>query len=292
MLVFHIITIVTLLLKNINSLNLSFIRISSSISNTRYVNTKPLFAEGGGFGKPSNNKQDDDDYRPYYDTNEIIDNKEAMSQFFTNYEEWTPLFLSLICSSKAPALSFLGEDISFGQNIDFSDLSAPWKQLEGIPKEEDKLSVISEILDAVQKSWLDIPVNEAVEEDAADVRFVEEGRRLLVLSRFHILFSNNKQKRSSKIDKYDELFTTCWSEIAELHRANEIDTASLIVLPNTLELSDIRRFADMNIHKPLTWLGIDSDFEVETLNSAYPAIRIIHKLSDIPVVEPVVETCS
>jgi len=65
---------------------------------------------------------------------------------------------------------------------------------------------------------------------------------------------------------------------------NEVDTGSLIVLPNTLEISDVRRFADMNIHKPLTWLGIENDFEVESLNSVYLIIRLIHKLSDIPII--------
>jgi len=41
----------------------------------------------------------------------------------------------------------------------------------------------------------------------------------------------------------------------------------LIVLPNTLKISDVRRFGDMNIHKPLTWLAIENDFEVESSNS-------------------------
>ena len=114
---------------------------------------------------------------------------------------------------------------------------------------------------------------------------------MLVISRFHVLFSNQKQRNdATRIDIYDELFTTCWSEIAQHRHVNEVDTGSLIVLPNTLEISDVRRFADMNIHKPLTWLGIENDFEVESLDSAYPAIRLIHKLSDIPIVEPSVES--
>merc|ERR1719410_258546 len=179
---FYIINIVIILLNNVNSLNHYTINSHGfrSFGNTKYIDIIPLFAKAKGFGKP----QDDGEYRPYYNTNKIIDNNEAMSQFFTNYEEWIPLFLSLISSSKAPALSFLGgEEISFGQKIDFSDLSAPWKQLESIPKEEEKLSIMTEFLDAVQKSLTDIPVNEAVEEDAADLRFIEEGRRLLVISR-------------------------------------------------------------------------------------------------------------
>lgn len=295
------ITLVILILKNVQSLNNYALTSRSFITNNYAqlhnnngnVKNNILFAGSKGFGKSSSNNQsnndngiDDDDndatgyFTPYY--NKIIDNEETMSQFFTNYEEWMPLFRSLINTNDVqapPALSFLGEAEEISTNsIDFSDLSTPWKQLDGMPKEEDELSVIAEFLDAIQQSLIDIPVNEAVEEDAADLRFIEEGRRLLVLSRFHVL-----QKDSTAI--YDELFTTCWSEIAHYIQSEEIDAGSLILLPNTLDISDIRNFADMCIYKPLTWLGIDNDFEIESLNNAYPAIRLIHKLSDIPVVE-------
>jgi len=87
-----------------------------------------------------------------------------MLQFFTNYKEWTPLFRSLISSSDAPASSFLGEEILFGQSIDFSEMSTPWTLLEGIPTDQDKLGVMTKFLDAVQKSLTDIPVNEAGKE--------------------------------------------------------------------------------------------------------------------------------
>jgi hypothetical protein len=78
------------------------------------------------------------------------------------------------------------------------------------------------------------------------------------------------------------LFKTCWSEITELRQVNEIDTGSLIVAPG-LDYDDLRRFADMNLQRPLQWLGIHDDFEVASLeHGGLGVVRLIHKLSDIP----------
>jgi hypothetical protein len=83
------------------------------------------------------------------------------------------------------------------------------------------------------------------------------------------------------IESHESLFTTCWSEITHLAQEDEADTGSLILVPG-YEIEDLRRFTDMNLQRPLQWLGIDGSFEVASLKRGSPAIRLIHKLSDMP----------
>ena len=153
----------------------------------------------------------------------------------------------------------------------------PWKRLEAIPTSEEHRQVLADFLDNMHASLLEIPVDETTEEDENDMHFLEEGRRMLVVSRFHVL-SENEQ---GSIDSYDQLFRTCWSELLHLRTEGEENTGSLVVVPNA-ELSDLRRFVDMNLQRPLEWLGMDSDFEVASMQRGSPAIRLIHKLGDMP----------
>jgi hypothetical protein len=44
----------------------------------------------------------------------------------------------------------------------------------------------------------------------------------------------------------------------------------------------LRRFADMNVVRPLEWLGLQSDFEVVSLQRDSPAIRLLYKLNRMP----------
>ena len=67
----------------------------------------------------------------------------------------------------------------------------------------------------------------------------------------------------------------------ELHVKNEDSTGSLIVVPD-YEISDLRRFADVNLLRPLEWLGLQADFEVTSLQFGSPTIRLLHKLQDMP----------
>ena len=83
------------------------------------------------------------------------------------------------------------------------------------------------------------------------------------------------------IQCFDNLFSTCWNELAELSRSNEPNTGSLIVVPD-YDFSDLRRFTDMNLQRPLEWLGLGGTFEVTSLERGSPAIRLIHKLSEMP----------
>lgn len=213
-----------------------------------------------------------------YDTNvikDLIDVEGAMNEFFAANEAWSPLFRSVAASASVPAMSFLGG--THGEEIEFHESSKPWTRFEGIPTHEDDRQILASFLDSMQQSLLDIPVDETTGEDELDLHFLEEGRRMLVLSRFHVL----RETTAGSVDGFDSLFSRCWSELAELSRANEPDTGSLILVPD-YDLDDLRRFTDMNLVRPLQWLGMDSVFEVSSLQRESPGIRLIHKLSDMP----------
>jgi hypothetical protein len=206
---------------------------------------------------------------------DIIDVESAMNEFFSANDEWGPLFRSIIDGPSVAAMSFIDHvDLS---DFEFHETSSPWKRLNPIPTDDADREVLSNFLDSMQSSLLDIPVNEATKDDDNDLQFLEEGRRLLVCSRFHVV--QGMQKGS--IESQSNLFSVCWNEIAELSKVDETNTGSIIVVPGC-DLDDLRRFADMNLHRPLEWLGIDSNFEVASLEIGSPAIRLIHKLADIP----------
>eukprot|EP00550_Attheya_septentrionalis_P006429 CAMPEP_0198282764 /NCGR_PEP_ID=MMETSP1449-20131203/2527_1 /TAXON_ID=420275 /ORGANISM="Attheya septentrionalis, Strain CCMP2084" /LENGTH=280 /DNA_ID=CAMNT_0043979155 /DNA_START=97 /DNA_END=939 /DNA_ORIENTATION=+ len=206
---------------------------------------------------------------------DMIDSESAMAEFFRSNEEWSRLFRSMAHHEDVPAMDFL-------KDVDDSMMSmedgGPWRALKGMPEGDDKLSVVANFLDSMQQALIDIPVNEAVNEDENDLHFLEEGRRMLCVSRFHVL----QDIRGGSVEHRDELFATVWSELNHLRSADEPNTGSLILLPD-YDMSDLRRFMDMNLHRPLEWLGIDSALlEVACLERGSPAIRVLHKLSDMP----------
>jgi hypothetical protein len=206
---------------------------------------------------------------------DLIDTESAMNQFFSSNEEWKPLFRSMVAGPSVPAMSFIGDvDVT---DFKFEENTSPWKRLDAIPTNDFDRGVLADFLDNMQASLLDIPVDETTDDDENDLQFLEEGRRLLVCGRFHVLQGNEK----GSIESYSSLFSACWNEITQLKQADESGTGSLIVVPGC-DLDDLRRFADMNLQRPLQWLGIDSDFEVASLQRGSPAIRLIHKLEDMP----------
>jgi hypothetical protein len=206
---------------------------------------------------------------------DMIDSEGAMQFFFESNDEWKPLFRSIIGdTADVPATSFI-EDIDI-IDFEFDETTSPWKRLQAIPTQDDDREVLANFLDNMQQALIDIPVDELTKEDVNDVHFLEEGRRMLVCSRFHVVAGAEK----GCIASHESLFTTCWNEITHLAQEDESDTGSLIVVPG-YEIDDLRRFTDMNLQRPLQWLGIDGKFEVASLHRGSPAIRLIHKLSDM-----------
>ena len=236
---------------------------------------------GKGFGKNSANysppkkSYDEKELSPIKD---LIDEESCMREFFESNEVWQPLFRSITIDDSVPAMSFLDKDGKF----EFSETSSPWKKLQAIPTNDSDIAILGEFLDAVQRSLIeDIPVDETTKDDDNDLRFIEEGRRMLVCSRYHVVQGIKK----GSIETFDKLFSTCWSEVVELNSTDETDSGSLIVTPG-LDYDDLRRFVDMNLQRPLQWLGI-YHFEVACLEKGgLGVIRIIHRLSDIPTEKP------
>ena len=229
---------------------------------------------GQGFGKgPSSSPRKT--YTPQETTplRDMIDSEAAMNAFFNSREEWFPLFRSLssISCEANEILSSAGTDASF-------QTETPWKQFQDKPTEESHLQLLSGFLDSMQQSLLDIPVTESSstddnDYDDNDMHFVEEGRRLLAISRFHVVDAQ----------QHDDLFIRCWSEMKHLVEEDVQHTGSLILVPD-MGLADLRRFVDMNVQRPLTWLGssITGDFEIATLHRSTAAVRILYKLNEIP----------
>jgi len=259
---------------------------------------------GKGFGTPPNNRKNkgfaNQTYgsitRPSYvdsndtvqgDSNISLDAQAAMNNFFQSNPEWDPLFRSLISSPTAAALNVLpGASNSFGDTLLYTPQS-PWRQLEPIPKDPNDIAIIGTFLDSMQQSLVEIPVNEETKEDASDLHFLEEGRRMLMISRFHVVSTASKNPSET----HDLLFQTCWSELAELHRLNDENTGSMILLPDYKEdVAELQSFVEANMHRPLDWLGVTTPltcnkFEVAAFDQGVTGIRILHQLSDIPKVE-------
>jgi hypothetical protein len=218
---------------------------------------------------------------------DVIDVEGAMASFFESREEWLPAFRSIAGHSMpedtAALLASLGQDIvGVPGAIDFHEESSPWRRSHAIPQDEEERQVLAKFLDAMQESLLAIPVNEVANpetdpDDEDDLQFVEEGRRLLALGRFQVL----RAIQGGSVESIDSLFAHCWSEVMELSQTGTAHTGSLILVPE-YDFSDLRRFVDMNLVKPLEWLGVQSDFEVVSLQRDSPAIRVIYKLKAIP----------
>jgi hypothetical protein len=217
---------------------------------------------------------------------DVIDQEGAMKAFFTSREEWFPLFRKISGSGLPADTACLLDDIARSSisetELEFHESSFPWKRFEAIPEIETERDFLAKFLDSMHESLLAIPVTEvrnpeSSPDDEDDLQFLEEGRRLLAISRFHVLAEN----QGGSVESIDQLFTRVWSELMELRNNDQAHTGSLILLPD-YELSDLRRFADMNVVRPLQWLGIQKDFEVVSLQRDSPGIRLLYKLNDMP----------
>lgn len=217
---------------------------------------------------------------------DLIDDEAAMTEFFQCNEEWYPLFRSIIPSSTFSA-PFAAETFLFNQDdtqsnlpLEFSE-NTPWKKLPKVATGDENMAIISNFLDSSQKALLQIPVSEVVNEDINDLNFIEEGRRMLVVKRFQCIDESDEE--ISPLEKHDQLFRVCWSEILYLASENEEDTGSVIILPeDKYDMPYLRRYVDMNIQRPLDWLGLGRVFEVTSMQRESTAIRLIYKLSDVP----------
>ena len=270
-----------------------------------------LTAAGRGFEKSSPKSYDKQAISPRGD---LMDVESAMREFFDAQDAWKPLFRSMMKNSggddddnnnnnspedgseQAAAMAWLVDDNDTQRAesvFEFHESSHPWQRLPAIPTKESDRTVLAEFLDATQTSLIeDIPVDESTEDDEHDLQFLEEGRRMLVCSRFHVISTVTEKKNEEQQQQptnqarqaaSEHLFAACWNELFHLYDENEADTGSVILVPG-FEIADLRRFVDMNLQRPLQWLGLEETFEVTSLQrgGGAPAIRVIHKLSDMP----------
>ena len=131
-----------------------------------------------------------------------------------------------------------------------------------------------------------------------DLHFLEEGRRTIAVTRFHVLDEyHNNSNSDNPVDgedcEYDwevELFRTIWSELAHLSSQDDIDTGSLVLLPNRIlsesggerGLDYVQSFVERNFVRPILWLGRSEDWEIVAMERGSLAVRLLYKLSDIP----------
>mmetsp|Transcript_39940 Transcript_39940/g.68142 ORF Transcript_39940/g.68142 Transcript_39940/m.68142 type:complete len:257 (-) Transcript_39940:508-1278(-) len=123
----------------------------------------------------------------------------SMSDFFSTYSDWKPLFRNVMTtstssSSNSMASSFLSDaqseltDTLWGMST--LEQRNPWRLLPGKPTSDSSLATLSSFLDEWQQSLLDIPLDSIVTGDN-DLHFLEEGRRTIAVTRFHVLENQN-----------------------------------------------------------------------------------------------------
>jgi hypothetical protein len=226
---------------------------------------------------------------------DVIDEEAAMTSFFSTREEWSSTFRFLAGESLpkdtcALLTATVGTSLWAEQDHQGNeDKEPPWQQYQGIPQDDKDRAVLEAFLNSMHQALLDIPVTDSFVvgqgeepplENDNDRQFLEQGRRMLAVNRYHVLSDN----AGASLQSTDALFTYCWSELRQLVSAGQSHTGSIIVLPHYAR-RDLERFTEMNVARPLTWLGLGSAFEVcANLQFGAPAIRMLYKLDDMPVV--------
>jgi hypothetical protein len=226
---------------------------------------------------------------------DVIDEEAAMTSFFSTREEWSATFRllageSLPKDTRALLTATVGTSSSLWPDEDHhgndENKEPPWQQYQGVPQDDKDRAVLETFLNSMHQALLDIPVTDSYVgqgeplENDNDRQFLEEGRRMLAVNRYHVLSDN----AGSSLQSTDALFTYCWSELRQLVHAGQTHTGSIILLPRYAR-RDLERFTEMNVARPLSWLGLESVFEVcANLQFGAPAIRMLYKLDDMPVV--------
>lgn len=295
------------------------------------LSSSTLFASrkrGVGFGLSMNN---DGEMQPKYsvddksygrvknynvdsgEAHDVLDDVSSMTDFFTTHLAWEPLFRSMLLGSivddTTREAAVMASPILHTSNYPSSELWGiatlerrnPWRLLPSKPTSELSLRKLSAFLDEWQRSLLDIPLDAIVTGDN-DLHFLEEGRRTIAVTRFHVLNEHNDDNdkngalmnanNSSNEGNYDwksELFRTCWSELAHLASQDCANTGSLVLLPAMINrdggLDVVRDFVEHNLIRPRRWLGRDDDWEIVVMDRGGLAVRLLYKLSDIPDLE-------
>lgn len=210
----------------------------------------------------------------------------SMADFFAAHGEWKPLFRSVMCDETSPLASpFLLDPPVNIWGMSTMEQRHPWRMLPSKPESDSSLAVLSTFLDEWQQSLLDIPLDALITGDN-DRHFLEEGRRTIAVTRFHVL----DEYGGGSYDWEAELFRTCWSELAHLTSQGDGDTGSLVLLPEHVGgevgegggLQRVRDFVESKLVRPIRWLGREDDWEIVAMERGSLAVRLLYRLGDIP----------
>ena len=240
-----------------------------------------------GFAKPTSQQNIDIVDKSYgltviEQSNE--ESQEAMDHFFSTHVEWCPLFNCIMSSTLPPAHTHLTHRDSTS-NIWDTNNQYPWSILPATPSDDSSLSTISLFLDEWQRSLTDIPMDAFKNvEGGYDTHFLEEGRRTIAVSRFHVVNPAEEEETWES-----QLFRLCWSELGYLMMQDEEDTGSLILLPQGLRDSDgggslkhVQHIVTEKLIRPMQWLGRVEDVEIVAMERGTVGVRLLYKLGEIP----------
>lgn len=223
------------------------------------------FESDRGFG--SNNHPDSTAPTQSYEESQQLllsdDNAATMMEFFDDKRSWLPMFrdLSIQPCLAANLLTTTKDGEASPRHLHTA--------LPDKPSEEKDMALLSAFLDSMQQFLSNMPMTNSRQDDENDIQFIEEGRRLMAIQRFHVTSPSQN------------LFETCWSEIYELTTTNDPHTGSIILVPH-LPLQELDEFCQTQIVRPLEWLGLQTQFEAVSLQRDSPAIRLLYRLQDMP----------
>ena len=243
------------------------------------------------------------------------DDETAMHHFFSSYIEWHPLFREVMISSSSstdtlPAahIHLPPQEHDISTNLWSSSTGTttslyPWKVLPDKPQADQHISTLSLFLDEWQTSLQNIPMDAFKDvEGGYDLHFLEEGRRTIAVTRFHVVdyyhgadnrnnsgsSNNNDEEQGTLFDWESQLFQICWSELGHLMNQDEIDTGSLILLPpndatgSIISLEQVQEFVLEKLIRPMEWLGRANDWEIVAMERGIVGVRLLYKLGEIP----------
>ncbi|EJK47521.1 hypothetical protein THAOC_33743 [Thalassiosira oceanica] len=263
--------------------------VASSLEHAR----KPS-ASGKGFGASKKKKAKYSIEDKSYNLQSTLDESSAgdtharMIDFFNAHNDWKPLFKYVVGPGGTLATPFLA-DVEH-QSMHIWDMSTieqrnPWRLLPSKPTEQSSLDVLSVFLDELQRSLLDIPLDSIITGEN-DMHFLEEGRRTIAVTRFHVLDDNHGFATETNGDNWQEsLFKTCWSEMAHLMSQDEVDSGSLVLLPHLKDdvgIDCVKEFVEQKLIRPIHWLGRGSDWEIVAMQRGSVGVRLLYKLGAIP----------
>ena len=280
------------MLSSISSFGRHDNRVRSMATSSSELDAKKPGAGGKGFGV-SKKKQpkysiEDKSYNLQSTLGESSaeDTHARMVDFFSTNIDWKPLFRYVVGPDDTQATPFLA-DVEHQSIWGMSTIEQrnPWRLLPSKPTEQSSLDVLSVFLDELQRSLLDIPLDSIITGEN-DLHFLEEGRRTIAVTRFHVLDDNHGFTTESDGANWQEaLFETCWSEIAHGMSQDEVDSGSLVLLPHLKDdvgLDCVKEFVEKKLIQPIHWLGRGSDWEIVAMERGSVGVRLLYKLGAMP----------